>query len=116
MAFDPNSRYRFAVSFLDSRQEPDRTTFLGTRDPIGYSDHRDNTPYVVREGDTLEHLAARFFPGFTDSASLYWALAEYQPEPILDPTLRLRPGSVLLIPSASHLLTLIGSPKEQQAV
>ena len=85
-----------------------RYIYIQSREPISYRSDGKNQMYVVRAGDTLEILASRFFNGFPTPARLWWLLAEYQPEPIFDPTLQLEPGLLLVIPSVTqvhHLLS-----------
>lgn len=109
MMKDITSRYANTNQLLD-----DNATFkaeagsilLMSRAPIQFRDARDNRLHVVQAGDTLETLAAHYFRGVPDAADLYWLIAEFQPTPITDPTLRLEPGSLLVIPS-SRVLSLI---------
>lgn len=64
----------------------------------------DTREHVVVLGDTLQNLAARYFAGLPRPAGLWWVIADFQPEPIHDPTVELEPGRVLHIPS-SRILT-----------
>lgn len=86
---------RYIVDDISARE----TTYVGTREPIEFEDDSENTSYVVRAGDTLQTIANKFFGGFPDPPSMWWIIAEFQPVPIKDPTLRLKPGSILTIPS-----------------
>lgn len=72
---------------------------LDEREPFRFRELPDNRLHRAREGDTLSTLAARFFPNFTRPAGLWWIIADFQPSPILDPTIRLRPGALIVIPS-----------------
>jgi hypothetical protein len=60
--------------------------------------------HEVREGDTLQSIAAAAWPGlgqlpFVSAASLWWVIADFQPVPIHDPTVQLVPGEKLIVPS-----------------
>ncbi len=59
----------------------------------------DTREHVVGEGDTLWSLAARYFASLPLPATLYWIIADFQPDPIHDPTITLTPGRVLYVPS-----------------
>ncbi len=72
---------------------------LTDREPFLYRPLPDNRPHPVQVGETLWTLAARYFKSFSRPSGLFWIIADFQPDPILDPTLRLEPGTVLIIPS-----------------
>jgi hypothetical protein len=72
---------------------------LDDYEPFRYVARSDNAHHTVREGDSLWTLAARYFDVFPRPSGLWWILADFQPVPILDPTLRLVPGTLLVIPS-----------------
>jgi LysM repeat protein len=60
--------------------------------------------YVVSEGDTLHGIAAKFYPSLgvlprISAANLWWVIADFQPNPIHDPTIKLVAGQRLIIPS-----------------
>ena len=111
MAIDVNSRYRFTRIFIDDVTDPSsEKTFLGFRDPIRFVDDRENVIHVVRAGDTLQTLAEKQFKGFEEPATLFWVIAEFQPTPIAEPTLRLTPGSLLVLPSPNLVHNLIRTP------
>ena len=107
LAFDPITRYRWTRAFIDdaaaigadNATPVPNSTYFGTREPITFTDDRNNIIHIVEPGDTLESLAEQFFDAYPDAANMWWVLAEFQPTPIQDPTLRLRPGSMLVIPS-----------------
>lgn len=72
---------------------------LSEREPYRFRELPDNRLHRVREGDTLFTLAARFFEGMPRPAGLWWVIADFQPQPITDPTVRLRNGALVVIPS-----------------
>jgi hypothetical protein len=103
---DSTSRYRTTDVLVDNTVgAPDQILFYGNREPIRFQDHPDNVLYVVEAGDTLWRIAARHFAGFPEPSNMWWAIAEYQPEPIGDSTLQLLPGSRLILPPP----TLVGA-------
>lgn len=74
-------------------------TFLTERVPYRYRDFADNERHTVSQGDTLFSLAAYYFAGSESPSLLWWIIADFQPNPIIDPTIALQPGQVLVIPS-----------------
>lgn len=72
---------------------------LDEREPFRFRELPDNRLHRAVEGDSLFTLAARFFPNFDRPAGLWWVIADFQPQPVLDPTVRLRPGALVVIPS-----------------
>lgn len=89
------SRHRFTLGVADDEER----TFLTERVQFRYRERSDNKLHVVRTGDTLFSLAGRYFDVFDRAAGLWWVIADFQPDPIHDPTLRLEDGRVLIIPS-----------------
>lgn len=90
------SRYTFSSGVKDD----DGVLFLTDPIPFSYQDLSDNRYHEVAEGDSLFSLAGRYFRrSFPRPAGLWWVIGHFQPEPIHDPTIRLEPGSVIIIPS-----------------
>ena len=102
------NRYRFVPLFVDDTTQ-ERFTYYGTRDPEGYRDDSDTTTHLIKRGETLQSLAAHYYRGFEEPATLWWVIADFQPTPILDPTRRLEPGTLLQIPSAALVSELINT-------
>jgi hypothetical protein len=86
-----NSRLQFAEGVVDA----DGCTLLTAVNPYRYRDLDDNEPYPVKDGDTLQRIAWEKY----GDATLYFVIADFQPEPIHDPTLVLEAGTVLILPS-----------------
>ena len=99
------SRYSFCLGLRDD----DGRLYLTERDPYGFVDHADNRVHVVAQGDTLFHLAGRYFAPLPRACGYWWVIADYQEPPIVDPTLRLEPGTKLFIPSLRVLNDVIFS-------
>jgi hypothetical protein len=93
------SRHRFSLGFKDDEDQ----LYLSEAVPFPYRNLADNRQHSVQEGDTLFNLAGRYFVGLPRAAGFWWVIAQYQPEPILDPTVQLVPGTILVIPSLSVL-------------
>lgn len=112
------SRYRLCDGFYDER----KVLYLSIPEPFTYRPLSDTIEHVVQEGDTLQTLAARFYASLKDApglrrknvGSLYWVIADFQPEPkpdaCYDPTIHLgstMKGQVLYIPSARVVQEII---------
>lgn len=89
------SRYTFATAVQDDEGD----LVLYGEEPYRFKSFSDNREHIVRQGDTLYTLAAKYFRGLPRPAGLWWIIADFQPSPIHDPTQELTPGKVLVIPS-----------------
>jgi hypothetical protein len=97
------SRYTFCHAVRDDRS----VLHLTEREPYRYRPHGDNRVHVAAEGDTLFTLAGRYFAPLPRACGFWWAIADFQPDPILDPTLVIRPGRRVHIPSLRVLTDVI---------
>lgn len=98
---DTLSRY----GLCEARTDAEGRLFLTPRVPYRYRDLPDNLVHEVAQGDTLKGLAVRYYVGAPKPARLWWAIADFQPEPIHDPTIRLTRGRKLVIPSLRTIQT-----------
>jgi hypothetical protein len=87
-----------------AQKDEDDRLHLTDRQPLTYRDLPDNRRHVVVEGDTWWGLADRYFQPLPRACGYFWALCDFQPEPVLDPTRTLEIGRVVVIPSL-HTLT-----------
>lgn len=99
------SRHTFCYALADGQGR----LYLSDREPFRYRNLPDNIPHVVADGETLWNLAARYYDGLERPANLWWVIADFQPTPIFDPTISLRPAQQLIIPSLQTVLTLVFS-------
>ncbi len=105
-----NSRYRHCRGVLDESGH----TLLTERKPFGFWRFADNLEHRVVEGDLLWGLAARYYAALERLDGYWWVLADFQPEPIVDPTLALEVGRVLMIPSLQMLTDVILSDRSRR--
>lgn len=109
-----NSRHTHTTAQLDAAREK---LFLSDRIPFRYGRYEDNATHVVKGGETLQMIASRFFaplgrlPKYS-AANLWWIIADFQPTPIHDPTLRLAEGQVLIIPSVATVIGRVLAPPD----
>ncbi|HEX7839681.1 MAG TPA: hypothetical protein VF469_19535 [Kofleriaceae bacterium] len=89
------SRFSFSAAVLDD----DGRLFLTEREPFRFRSLPDNRQHVIQQGDTLFSLAGHYFAPLPRPSGLWWVIADFQPDPIHDPTLALDLGRVVFIPS-----------------
>lgn len=88
------SRYALCEATVeDARLE------LSERVPYEFRALPDSTTHTVAEGDSLQSIAARYYVGVARPAGLWWVLADFQPDPIHDGTLKLKAGTRIIVPS-----------------
>ncbi len=104
-----NSRYTFTVASTDD----DGVTSLSDVTPFGYQPFEDNIQHSVVTGDTLYSLAAYYYQGLTRPDGLWWAIADFQLPPILDPTIQLQEGSIIVVPSVRTIQESVFSEKRR---
>ncbi len=97
------SRHSFTLGVGDG----DGRLHLTDREPYRFRAHADNRVHVAVQGDTLWDLAGRYFAPLPRACGFWWAIADFQPDAIVDPTLELEPGQRLFIPSQRVLTDVI---------
>jgi hypothetical protein len=97
------SRFGFCLGVLDERGR----RFLTEREPYRYRPLPDNRVHRVVDGDTIFDLAGRYFAPLPRACGYWWAIADFQPDPILDPTLALETGRAIVIPATRVLSDVI---------
>lgn len=97
------SRFGFCLGVLDEQGR----RYLTEREPYRYRPLPDNRVHRVVDGDTLFDLAGRYFAPLPRACGYWWAIADFQPAPIVDPTLALATGIEIIVPSNRVLTDLI---------
>lgn len=100
-------------ALCSAQQDDEGRLFLSDREPYLYRELADNRTHMVAIGDTLWSLAARYFTPMPRPAGLWWIIADFQPEPIFDPTIVLALGTVLVIPSVQVVLEKVLSEERR---
>ena len=97
------SRHSFAMGVRDEAGR----LFLTEREPFGFQEYSDTRQHTVAQGDSLFGLAGRYFAPLPRACGFWWAIADFQPDPIIDGTLELELGRCLFIPSTRVLTDVI---------
>ena len=97
------SRYLFCKGVKDENG----VLFLTDREPYRYKEFSDNRLHMVVQGDSLFNLAGRYFAPLPRACGYWWVIADFQVDPIIDPTLELAVGRKLVIPSLRVLTDVI---------
>lgn len=108
------SRYQYSLGYTDTAGR----TFLTEPPPIAYEDSLDNTIHTVQEGERLQDIAQRYFRDFDSdvfpAAGLWYVIAQFQPTPIIDPTLKLIAGTRLYVPSKRYVAQRVFDPARRK--
>ncbi len=86
MAPRTGSRHSFTLGLPDELER----RFLSEREPYRFKEHTDSRVHVVAQGDTLDGLAGRYFAPLPRACGFWWVLADFQPDPIVEPDPRAR--------------------------
>jgi len=97
------SRHIFCLGVKDQ----EGLLHLTDREPYRFRAHTDNRVHTVVQGDTLFDLAGRYFASLPRACGFWWVIADFQPDPIVDPTLELETGRTMYIPSLRVLTDII---------
>ena len=97
------SRYGFSLGVHDAGG----LLHLTDREPYRFRAHADNRVHVAVQGDTFWALAGRYFAPLPRACGYWWAVADFQPDPVVDPTLLLDPGRRVFIPSLRVLTDVV---------
>jgi len=102
-----NTRYQYSRAFQDAESR----WYLEVPRPFRFSNQIDNLPYRVKTGDTLQVLAYRFFRGLEGAPQFWRAIAEFND--IIDATLPLTVGRLLIIPSLRWVREVFLAPPDE---
>ncbi len=110
MAPRTGSRHSFALGVRDELAQ----LFLTEREPYRFREHTDTRVHIVAQDELLFDLAGRYFAPLPRACGFWWVLADFQPDPIVDPTLELEVGRRLLVPSLRVLTDVILSEQRRR--
>lgn len=87
----------------------DGLTYLLDREPLRFRPLSGNRRVRVASSDTWQTLAAAFFVPIQNPHQLWWVICDFQPEPVLDPTVPPVSGTYVYIPSVEFVLAEVFS-------
>jgi len=102
-----NTRYQYCRAF----QDDELRWYLEVPRPFRFSPEADNLPYKVKTGDTLQVLAYRFYRGLDNAPQFWRAIAEFND--IIDVTIPLEVGKLLIIPSLRWIQEVFLAPPDE---
>lgn len=108
-----HSRHLYTLAITNS-DDPQQRLFLTDRERFFFRVLPDNRQHTVIEGDTLFNLAGRYFAPMPRACGLWWVIADFQPEPIHDPTLKLQRDRLMIIPSLTTVLAEIFNDRRRE--
>jgi hypothetical protein len=111
MAVTQFSRYLFTSMI----QNEDGYLYLTEREPFRFQNLPDNIRHVVESGDWWPYLAHEFYKSLpVRSAGLWWIICDFQPQPVIDPTIRPEVGSLIVAPSQRVVVEEIFSERRRK--
>ena len=93
----------------------DGQAYLLDREPIRYVDRADNKRIIAQQSDTWQSLAANYLEPLPNPDNFYWVICDFQPDPIIDPTIQPTPGTIVYIPAPEYVLGNYWSPSREDA-
>lgn len=74
----------------------------------------DTVVHTCKDGDTLWGLSAQYYgQDFERAELLFWIIGDFQPTPVVDPTLVFSAGDVVHVPSARVVKLFLEDPARE---
>jgi len=104
------SRYRQSSTYLS---DSGRLVLL-ERQPWRFEDREDNLFHVSSVADAWWTIAEQYYGHISDRAcGLWWVVFDYQTPALVDPTLKIRPNTLIVLPSPG---VVVGEVQGAQAL
>jgi hypothetical protein len=108
----PRLRSRF--TFCEAAAQADGAVLLSEYEPYRFTTLADNVQHPVQDGDTWFNLAGKYFAPMDRPAGFFWVLCDFQPTPVIDPTIPPTTGSIVWVPSVRTLTEIILDESRRQ--
>lgn len=93
----PDSRYVNVEHLADTAGR----IYTADRIPFRFTQRDDSILHIAQAGESWWGLAQKYYFEISDRPSgLWWVICDFQPQPVVDPTLIIQPGSEVVVPSA----------------
>lgn len=102
------SRHRFSLVYTRGTR-----LMLAPRVPFRFREDAGNIFHRAMVGDTWWSIAARYWAAVPYAARLWWVLPDYQRTPVVDPTVGIAPGALVVVPSLRMVTEEILSERRQ---
>lgn len=104
MGVETTSRHGLSVA----QRDPEGRLYLTEREPYTFRSLSDTIEHSVVDGDSWHRIAHRHYAGaFANPERLWWVIADFQPKPVLDPTIAPEVGSIVYVPSPRVVLSQV---------
>lgn len=97
------SRYQRSTAYTIDDPKRGEIIYLEEPTPCGFVVRSDTRMHMVEAGDTWHNLAAKYFPSFPRPEQLYFVIMDFQPVPVVDPTIPLATGTLVYVPSETFV-------------
>jgi hypothetical protein len=110
MPMFPWGRYRYCLQTANE----DGILRLDEREPFRYKDEPDNRNHRARSGDSWWGLAHMYLQGIPRPCGMWWLLCEFQPTPVIDPTIVIPVNKLIIVPSLRLVRTEVFSNERRR--
>ncbi len=83
-------------------------------EPYPYEKLPDNIEHICVEGDTWHSIASKYWSPIPQAGTYSRAIADFQPDPILDPFIKLQRGQKIIVPSRITFESKILDPERRR--
>lgn len=102
-----NSRYSYCLGIKRSGK-----LWLSSMTPFRYREYSDTRIHQTVENETLDQIAERYYGD--DGWKWWWVIAQFQPNPIVDPTVAFDAGVTIYVPSMKIISQVIMNPSRRK--
>lgn len=96
-----------AYQLCRERYDSSGRLYMTEYEPYTYESLPDNIEHTVVDGDTWDSIAHKYWAPIFQAGALWRYVADFQPESVTDPFIKLKPGQVVIVPSRNTLYTKI---------
>lgn len=102
-----NSRHSFCLGIKRRGR-----LWLSSMTPFRFKEFPDTKVHQTMENETLDQIAERYYGD--DGWKWWWVIAQFQPNPIVDPTVAFEAGVSVYVPSIRTVTQVIMNPNRRK--